>query len=146
MAVFSNPRRARSTYDRKMKSASLVDLSRIPGVGPSIASDLYSLGIREVADLRARDPEVLYSELCRKLGQHVDRCVLYVFRCAVYFASESKHDPELLKWWKWKDGPQAATQKACPKPKTNPNHQIPIRTRKSRSLFQGQGRTSQVRT
>ncbi|MGA3073400.1 MAG: helix-hairpin-helix domain-containing protein, partial [Bryobacteraceae bacterium] len=30
-------------------------------------------------------------------------CVLYVFRCAVYFASEAEHDPELLKWWNWKD-------------------------------------------
>jgi hypothetical protein len=29
--------------------------------------------------------------------------VLYVFRCAVYFANNSTHDPELLKWWNWKD-------------------------------------------
>src|SRR5579872_6906561 len=86
-----------------MKSASIVDLSRIPGVGPSIASDLYSLGIREVADLRGGDPQFLYSELCRKMNQRVDRCVLYVFRCAVYFASERVHDPDLLKWWNWKD-------------------------------------------
>ncbi len=26
-----------------------------------------------------------------------------MFRCAVYFASSEKHDPELLKWWNWKD-------------------------------------------
>jgi hypothetical protein len=37
------------------------------------------------------------------VGAHVDRCALYVFRCAVYFASEAKPDPELLKWWNWKD-------------------------------------------
>ncbi|HEV2688892.1 MAG TPA: helix-hairpin-helix domain-containing protein [Bryobacteraceae bacterium] len=78
------------------------DLSRIPGVGPSIASDLCGLGIREVAELRGRNPEVLYRELCQKEGQRVDPCVLYVFRCAVYFASESRPDPELLKWWNWK--------------------------------------------
>jgi hypothetical protein len=29
--------------------------------------------------------------------------VLYVFRCAVYYASHEVHDPELLKWWNWKD-------------------------------------------
>jgi hypothetical protein len=87
-----------------MKSSMLTDLQRIPGVGPSIASDLKMLGMRQVADLRGRDPQALYSTLCREMGQHVDRCVLYVFRCAVYFASESKHDPELLKWWNWKDG------------------------------------------
>jgi hypothetical protein len=127
-----------------MKSASIEDLSRIPGVGPSIASDLYLLGIREVADLRGRDPEFLYSELCREMGQHVDRCVLYVFRCAVYFASEPKHDPELLKWWNWKDGTKAALQSACQKPKTNPNRRSPIRTRNSRSLSQGQSRTTQA--
>ena len=78
------------------------ELSRIPGVGPSIAADLYQIGIREVADLRGRNPERLYADLCREVGQPVDRCVLYVFRSAVYFASESRHDPELLKWWNWK--------------------------------------------
>jgi len=84
------------------KSA-IKDLSRVPGIGPSLASDLCSLGIRQVAELRGRDPERLYSDLCEKAGQHVDRCVLYAFRCAVYFASESRPEPEKLKWWNWKD-------------------------------------------
>jgi len=83
--------------------SAIAELSRIPGVGPSIAADLYSLGIREVAELRGRNAESLYADLCREVGAHVDRCALYVFRCAVYFASESKPDPELLKWWNWKD-------------------------------------------
>jgi hypothetical protein len=81
----------------------MAELSHIPGVGPSIASDLYLLGIREVAELRGRNSESLYAELCREAGRRVDRCVLYTFRCAVYFASEAQHDPELLKWWNWKD-------------------------------------------
>jgi hypothetical protein len=34
----------------------------------------------------------------------VDRCWLYVARCAEYFASEARRDPEKLKWWNWKDG------------------------------------------
>ncbi|MGC9949537.1 MAG: helix-hairpin-helix domain-containing protein [Bryobacteraceae bacterium] len=79
-------------------------LLRIPGVGPSIAADLHRLGIREVGELRGRNPESLYAELCHEVGHHVDRCVLYVFRCAVYFATEAEHDPELLKWWNWKEG------------------------------------------
>lgn len=78
-------------------------LLSIPGVGPSIAADLNRVGIRDVAELRGRNPEALYAELCRAVGHHVDRCVLYVFRCAVYYASEARHDPELLKWWNWKD-------------------------------------------
>jgi hypothetical protein len=128
-----------------MKSASIIDLSRIPGVGPSIASDLYLLGIREVADLRGKDPEFLYSQLCREMGRHVDRCVLYVFRCAVYFASESKHHPELLKWWNWKDGTKAALQNACQKPTTSPNHRSLTRTPSSPSLSQGRSRTTPAR-
>src|SRR5690242_13570220 len=79
------------------------DLRRIPGVGESIASDLYLLGINTVGELRGRNPEALYGELCEQFGQRVDRCVLYVFRTAVYFASETRHDPEMLKWWNWKD-------------------------------------------
>lgn len=82
----------------------VTDLTRIPGVGQSIASDLYLLGVSEVVELRGRNPEALYSELCREVGRQVDRCVLYVFRCAVYFASEPNPHPEMLKWWKWKDG------------------------------------------
>jgi hypothetical protein len=84
------------------------ELRRIPGVGPSIAANLYRIGIRQVADLRGRSPDRLYAALCKAEGGHVDRCALYVFRCAVYFASESKHDRELLKWWNWKDGAGAA--------------------------------------
>ena len=57
----------------------------------------------KISDLRRRNPEALYHALCNKTGKPVDRCVLYVFRCAVYFASHAKHDPEKLKWWNWKD-------------------------------------------
>ena len=85
----------------------LKDLQRIPGVGPSIARDLYGLGIHTVADLRDQDAEALYARLCRQAGQKVDRCMLYVFRCAVYFARhEAAHippEPEKLRWWYWKD-------------------------------------------
>lgn len=81
----------------------MTTLTDIPGVGPSIAADLSGLDIREVSDLRGRSPERLYRKLCENAGQTVDRCVLYVFRCAVYYASETKHEPELLKWWNWKD-------------------------------------------
>ena len=90
---------------REAPKTVIANLSRIPGVGPSIAADLYLLGIRDVAGLRGRNPESLYAEFCREVGQPVDRCLLYVFRCAVYFASEPKPDPELLKWWNWKDAP-----------------------------------------
>lgn len=84
-------------------SASQDDLQSIPGIGRSLAADLRDLGFRGVADLAGRDPEVMYRNLCELRGAAQDRCVLYVFRCAVYFASEETHDPELLKWWNWKE-------------------------------------------
>ncbi len=86
-----------------MLNQTLRDLQVIPGVGPSIAQDLHELGYRTVAQLRGEDPANMYAELCRRRGEPIDRCVLYVFRCAVYFASHDKHDEELLKWWNWKD-------------------------------------------
>jgi hypothetical protein len=79
------------------------ELLKIPGVGSSLAQDLNELGIHEIVDLNGSDPESMYAELCDLRGSKVDRCVLYVFRCAVYYANHSDHDPELLKWWNWKD-------------------------------------------
>ena len=80
-------------------------LEEIPGVGPSIAADLESMGIHSVAQLKRRSPEALYKKLCELTGERQDPCVLYTFRCAVYYASNAKHDPEKLKWWNWKDVP-----------------------------------------
>jgi hypothetical protein len=82
---------------------SIRELITIPGVGKKTAADLIYLGVRSVADLRGRDPQRLYDELCVNTGTKVDRCMLYVFRCAVYYATEKPHDPQLLKWWNWKD-------------------------------------------
>ncbi len=81
----------------------LKELQKIPGVGKSVAQDLWSLGIRSIADLKVKDPERLYLDLCEYQRCRVDRCMLYVLKCAVYFASETKPNPEKLKWWNWKD-------------------------------------------
>jgi predicted RecB family nuclease len=78
-------------------------LQTIPGVGPSIALDLQDLGIERVPDLQDHDPQEMFDALCAMRGEKIDRCVLYVFRCAVYFATTRRRDPELLKWWNWTD-------------------------------------------
>jgi len=85
------------------KQTSIKALTVIPGVGKSIANDLWNIGIKKIDDLRQQDPEVLYDLSNRYAGVVQDRCLLYVFRCAVYYASEKRHDPEKLKWWNWKD-------------------------------------------
>ncbi len=78
-------------------------LQEIPGVGKSIARDLYDIGITRIADLKNKDPENLYDLSNKQRGTKQDRCLLYVFRCAVYYASTTSHKPKLLKWWNWKD-------------------------------------------
>lgn len=77
----------------------------IPGVGKSIATDLYNIGIRHIDDLKGKDPEVLYGNSKLFAGCVQDRYLLYVFRCAVYYAETpvNRHDSEKLKWWNWKD-------------------------------------------
>jgi hypothetical protein len=85
--------------NRKQKDS---PLTMIPGVGKSIAADLHNIGINTVADLKGKKPEELY-DLSNKFQHYTqDRCLLYVFRCAVYFA-EGGQDPGKLKWWYWKD-------------------------------------------
>lgn len=88
-----------------VKERSIKELMKIPGVGKSIANDLWNIGITAIEDLKGKDPEILYDHSNRYAGVVQDRCLLYCFRCAVYF-SETKpveRDPELLKWWNWKE-------------------------------------------
>ncbi len=79
------------------------ELQTIPGIGPSMSQDLRDLGIYKIEDLVGQDPERMFKRLRLMHDINMDRCVLYVFRCAVYYASEQQHEPELLKWWNWKD-------------------------------------------
>jgi nucleotidyltransferase/DNA polymerase involved in DNA repair len=77
-------------------------LQEIPGVGPRTAEDLLDLGYTAVEDLRGENPETMYERLMQIREQYIDRCQLYVFRGAVYYA-EGGREPEKLKWWNWKD-------------------------------------------
>ena len=90
----------------------LRELQTIPGIGPSLALDLYALGIRRVADLKRKNPETLYRRLEQLTSSPQDRCVLYTFRCAVYFAKTPKPDPRRLLWWNWKDPARPAGRPA----------------------------------
>ena len=64
---------------------------------------LNNIGINCVEDLKGKDPEELYRLDSIKKGYRDDPCVLYVYRCAVYFAEHEQHEAEKLKWWYWKD-------------------------------------------
>ena len=79
------------------------ELRRIPGVGKETEKDLLALGYTTIESLRDQDPEEIYRRGCRRQGVTIDRCQLYVYRCAVYFASTEHPDPEKLQWWKWRN-------------------------------------------
>lgn len=79
------------------------ELRKIPGVGKKTEEDLIALGYTTIASLRGTDPEALYRRDCIRRGCQIDRCQLYVYRCAVYFAETEQPDPEKCKWWNWKD-------------------------------------------
>lgn len=90
-----------------MDPDALKDFRRIPGVGKVIAQDLWRLGYRATAELARADPQDMYGRLRQQAGGRVDRCMLYVLRCAVHFAAcEARGetpDPQSLRWWNWKD-------------------------------------------
>lgn len=86
-----------------MKYAVMKELQIIPGVGPKTAEDLWNLGIRSIEDLQRKNPEELYERLCLLQNQPVDRCMLYVFRCSIYYSTHARPEPERLKWWNWTD-------------------------------------------
>ena len=87
------------------RQKAVLQLTEIPGVGNSIANDLWNIGITSVGELKGRDPQELYDLSNKFAGVVQDPCLLYTFRCAVYYAStdKKKQDPEKLKWWNWKE-------------------------------------------
>ncbi len=87
------------------KKSSLKELQKIPGVGKAVADDLYRMGFNSIAALKGQDPEIMYVLHNDLKGSVQDICMLYTFRCAVYFAGTpaQKQDPGKLKWWHWMD-------------------------------------------
>lgn len=79
------------------------DLRQIPYVGKRTEEALRMLGFDSIASLRGADPQEIYERECLLTGQKIDRCQLYVYRMAVYYAENEVHDPAKLKWWAWKD-------------------------------------------
>ncbi|MFW6307001.1 MAG: helix-hairpin-helix domain-containing protein [Bacillota bacterium] len=79
------------------------NLKEIPGVGKKTELALVEMGYNSIESLKGEDPDFMYKMHCDIKGYQVDRCQLYVFRCAVYYAKNEIHEPEKLKWWNWKD-------------------------------------------
>lgn len=70
-------------------------LEQLPNIGPSLASDLRSIGISHPGELRGRDAFELYQTLCTTTGQRHDPCVLDTFMAATDFMAGAPPAP----WW-----------------------------------------------
>ena len=62
------------------KEDHLKQLQTIPGVGKSIAVDLWNIDIKTIDDLKGKSPEKMYEQSNKLAGTVQDRCLLYVFR------------------------------------------------------------------
>jgi len=87
------------------KEEQIKQLRQIPGIGKSIANDLWNINIHSITDLKGKSPEKLYELSNQNVGMIQDRCRLYTFRCAVYYAetNENQRKKEKLLWWNWKE-------------------------------------------
>jgi len=79
------------------------DLRTIPNVGERTKQSFFNIGITCVEDLKGKNPDDLYLQDCMVKGYQVDRCQLYLFRMAVYYAEHPDCEKDKLKWWYWKD-------------------------------------------
>ena len=70
-------------------------LRGIPNVGPATALDLQRLGVERLEELRTKDPDELYDNLCRIDGVKHDICVRDVFAALVDQAKGRPAKP----WW-----------------------------------------------
>ena len=75
----------------------LRELQKLPNVGPAIAEDLVLLGVRRVEDLKSRNADEMYSQLCSKTGSRQDPCVWDTFAAVVDYA----HTGQPRKWWEF---------------------------------------------
>lgn len=76
-------------------------LTELVSVGPATLKDFELLGIRSVDQLKNRNPQRMYRELCRLRKQRIDPCCLDVFVAAVAQAKDPDLPIEQRQWWYW---------------------------------------------
>lgn len=93
----------KESYNYTIKNTKQTNLTTIPNIGSITKEDLQNIGINYVEDLKGKNPEELYLKDCQVKGRQEDKCQLYLFRMAVYYAEHDTREEEKLKWWYWKD-------------------------------------------
>ena len=74
-------------------------LRNVPGIGAKKEQELIALGYDSLSKLKDADPDELYTQACLLQNEHLDKCVLYAFRCAVAFAKDPSPNPDNYRWW-----------------------------------------------
>jgi hypothetical protein len=86
---------APARHSKAHRADEAAHLEQLPNIGPSIASDLRSIGVAHPRELRRRDAFELYQSLCRVTGRRQDPCVLDTFLAATDFMRGAAPRP----WW-----------------------------------------------
>ena len=86
----------------------MLELQRIPNVGPATARDLVRLGVRRLTDLVEREAREMYETLCALDGVRHDVCMLDVFTAVVSYARGDEARP----WWTYTAARIAAERRA----------------------------------
>ncbi len=76
-------------------------LKDLRSVGPATLRDFELLGIHTVAQLKQKNAQRLYDQLCKLTGQRQDPCVLDVFSCAIAQAKDPDLPAEQCDWFYW---------------------------------------------
>jgi len=77
------------------------ELKDLVSIGPAMLEDFELLGIHSVAQLKTRNPQRMYRDLCRIRKQVIDPCCLDTFVAAVAQAQDPNLPLELRQWWYW---------------------------------------------
>jgi hypothetical protein len=80
---------------KALNAAQVRQLTDIPNIGPSLAADLFSLGVTTPQQVREMDPVELYEQLRDPMGKRHDPCVLDTFMAAHDFMNGGPSQP----WW-----------------------------------------------
>ena len=80
---------------KRKSAAKAATLEDLPNVGKAIAADLRTLGIRQPAQLKRKNPYALYDRLNRVTGVRHDPCLLDTFIAVVRFVEGGAAKP----WW-----------------------------------------------
>lgn len=79
-----------------MKARSANEVTRfedIPNVGPRIARDFETLGVRTPHELAQKDPMMMYAHLCEVTKTRHDPCALDTFMAVVDFMQGAPRRP-----------------------------------------------------